>query len=181
MTHAIASPDPSALPDDPAKSGRRVGVEIEFAGLDEAQAADIVRATLGGRIGPPEPFMRHLTGTTLGGVRVELDTAWRRELAQAPAAVDSLAHTLIPVEIVTEPISLEDLAQLDALAAALRDAGAQGTRAALTHGFGVHFNPELTDLSLEAVLPVMGAPRWRSRARTREAGARSRPRLDTGS
>lgn len=139
---------------DPA-SDRRVGVEIEFAGLSEDRVAQIVCGTLGGTATISGTYARLITGSALGALRVELDTAWRDEIARGPTALDELAHLLIPVEIVTDPIAESDLARLEDLVPVLRDAGAQGTNAALTHGFGVHFNPELTDLTLPAILPVL--------------------------
>ncbi|WP_172330590.1 amidoligase family protein [Mangrovicoccus sp. HB161399] len=140
-----------------APTGRRVGVEIEFSGLDEDRIASLVAGHLGGEIARKGRFDREVAGTRLGDVRIELDTSFKDKLASAPDLVGTLAHQVIPAEVITGPIPEEDLPELDKLAEVLREAGAEGTRSGVMSGFGVHFNPEQTDCSVAAILPVMQA------------------------
>ncbi|WP_138469640.1 amidoligase family protein [Poseidonocella sp. HB161398] len=143
------------LPADSPRPDRRVGVEIEFSGLAEDRIAEIVAAGFGGEIAETGRFEREIRGTRIGKVRVELDTSFKSELASAPEMLGNLAHQLIPAEVITDALREDQLPELDRLAELLRDAGAEGTRSSLVNGFGVHFNPEQTDLSAAAILPVM--------------------------
>ncbi|WP_108260445.1 amidoligase family protein [Mangrovicoccus ximenensis] len=146
---------------DPARAdtpaGRRVGVEIEFAGLGEDRVAELVAGHLGGEITRTGRFDREVKGTRLGDIRIELDTSFKDKLANAPELVGTLAHQVIPAEIITGPLPETALPELDKLAEIMREAGAEGTRSGLTAGFGVHFNPEQTDADVSAILPVMQA------------------------
>ena len=132
-----------ALP-DPAGTGsaaRRCGVELEFAGLSVAQAADVVQALWGGSITQSGPREIVLEGGRLGRVKVELDISLSKQWAEDLAA--QALGDLVPVEVVTAPLAQADLPQVDALVVALRRAGGLGTRARLAYGFGLHLNPEL--------------------------------------
>jgi len=88
-------------------------------------------------------FLR-LTGTAIGDITIELDTALT-ELGHG-AAVDALldaARQVVPVEIVTEPLTPQQVAQLDEICPILRRAGARGSRDGVLYGFGVHLNVEI--------------------------------------
>ena len=128
---------------------RRCGVELEFAGLSVAQAADMVQALWGGSITQSEPRAMVLDGGRLGRVKVELDISLSKPWAEDLAA--QALGDLVPVEIVTAPLPQADLPQVDALVVALRRAGGLGTQARLAYGFGLHLNPELPS-------PVGGGP-----------------------
>lgn len=122
---------------------RRIGVEIEFGGLVEADVARIVAAELGGTAAVAAPREWDVSGTSLGDVHVEFDTAFRDARgALADVGLD-LARGVVPVEIVTDPLTVADLPVLDALCDRLREAGATGSRQGVFLGFGVHFNPEI--------------------------------------
>ncbi len=147
--HACLPPDGFLpLPDHGAapSADRRVGVEVEFAGLGVAEAAEVIANTCGGRLDGPgtdEPREIHVRGSTLGDIRVELDIALKRQWAEDLAA--TMLGDLIPVEIITEPLSRADLPRMENLLQALVASGALGTKEKLAYGFGVHFNIELPD------------------------------------
>ncbi|MBE3638415.1 amidoligase family protein [Mangrovicoccus algicola] len=143
------------LPPSDAPPGRRIGVEIEFSGLDEDRIAALVADHLGGQISRPGLYERKVSDTRLGDIRIELDTSYKSQIASAPDLVGSIAHRLVPAEIITGPLPEDRLKELDELAQMLRKAGAEGTRTSLVNGFGVHFNPEQEDRSVAAILPVM--------------------------
>lgn len=128
----------------PLGTGRKTGVEIEFGGLTEARATDIARDILGGTICRTGDHALTLSGSALGDLKIYLDTAFRDAASGtlARAGID-LARALIPVEIVTPPLTRAQLPELDQLRAALRDAGATGTSDGLLLGFGLHLNPEI--------------------------------------
>jgi hypothetical protein len=145
-------------PDDAHGAPRRVGVEIEFGGLTEAEVAGIAADDLGGRSVDHGDYRHTVENSGLGRLEVVLDTAWRK--AGDTALVErglELGRAVVPVEIVTEPILPARLPRLDALLAVLRDRGATGSRDGLLLGFGVHLNVAVTDMTAPAILPTVRA------------------------
>jgi len=134
-----------ALPDHGSAPGgaRRVGVEVEFAGLTVAEAADVIQHHWGGERSSDEPREINVRGTRLGTVRVELDIAlksqWTEDLAE------TVLGDLIPVEVITDPLPQPALRKVALLLDQLHAAGALGTREKLAYGFGIHFNVELPE------------------------------------
>ncbi len=145
------------LPDHAGRSSaeRRTGIEIEFAGLDLPAAAAVVRAQWGGEITETDPREIILEGGAHGRVKVELDISLKRKWAEDLTA--QALGDLVPVEIVTAPLPQAELLHAEALVAALRTAGALGTRAKLAFGFGVHFNTELPGPEGEGLASVARA------------------------
>lgn len=138
-------------------SCRRVGVEIELSGLTETAIAGTVMFVLGGQVRPATKTRVVVTDTDLGNVTIELDTKLDQFLAASPDNVLSLARQVIPTELITDPIAERDLPLLDRLVRELRNAGAEGSGAGVTKGFGVHFNPEVPELRPVPVLRVLQA------------------------
>lgn len=159
---------------------RRIGVELELHGLDLATLADIVADFIGGKADLQTAYEAEVDGDDAGPWRVEFDYSYlqaraRRELeaeeehGQAPdtfgkkvedAAEDVLrlgAEQILPMEVVTPPLPLSRLPELDELIAKLRDAGAQGTRGGLLYAFGTHLNPELPALDEKTILAYLRA------------------------
>lgn len=165
MTDTPALPADRALPLPRPDTGdgrpRRVGVELEFGGLEEGEAAQIAARTLGGTMREAGAQDYRVEGGALGDLKIYLDTRYRKEAESrlAEAGLD-LSRLVVPVELVTEPIDPRQLSDLDRLRAALLGAGAHGTRDGLLYGFGLHLNPELPgtdpDRDLWPVLRAFG-------------------------
>ena len=120
---------------------RKVGIEIEFAGLDVDEACALVRRLYGGTIVPINRFGSMVRGTSLGDFRVELDSMplkkekYKRYLEKVGAGsrltgvvedvLESIVSTFVPAEIVTAPIPIADAPRLESLRWALhaRNAG----------------------------------------------------------
>lgn len=151
---------------------RRVGVEIEFAGPELAAVAEQVAACFGGEILPDTDYEIRVRSPELGEFRVEVDVSLLKNLgqqragqAQTPGALEqfseellaSLLRQLAPLEIVTPPLPMERLPELDALVARLGNLGGEGTDAALLYAFGVHFNPEAPSLEAADILAHLRA------------------------
>ncbi|WP_176445247.1 amidoligase family protein [Maliponia aquimaris] len=137
-----------ALPVPLTASGaqRRCGIEIEFAGLDEAATAAIVTACVGGTASQQSEHLYVVEGTALGAVGVELDTRFAKPGNDlVPEGVLDAARPLVPVEIVTPPLTPAQMDRVIPLVQALSKAGAKGTSDSLLAGFGIHFNPEVVD------------------------------------
>ncbi|MFW2588445.1 amidoligase family protein [Sagittula sp. SSi028] len=135
---------PFARPHTASGDTRRTGIEIEFAGLDEAAAGRVVARSLGGKVVTGDSHELTVQDSAVGDIRVELDTVLRKK--KGIPLLDtglSLATGLVPVEIITGPLTPVEAARLDDLTDALRQAGATGTRDGILLGFGVHLNPEV--------------------------------------
>ena len=142
--------------DGTGSEDRRCGVEIEFSGLDAHAAADVIAGAIGGTV---ENTGRHagvVRGSAIGDVKVYLDTRYAQP-AKDPTLVDEVLDALelrdgaagllasvmpVPVEIVTDPITRAQFAELDRAIEALRAAGAGDTKAGTLYAYGMHLNPE---------------------------------------
>ncbi|MEO1138180.1 MAG: amidoligase family protein [Pseudomonadota bacterium] len=123
---------------------RRTGVEIEFAGRSENEAAENLQTQLGGEVVAKNTHSWMLEGSEIGDLRIELDTAMTKpDTGRLGARALDLVRSLVPVEIITPPLDKHGLRRLDAALHVLRDCGAIGSRDGLFLGFGVHLNPEV--------------------------------------
>lgn len=137
---------------------RRVGIEIEFAGLTESDAADIIRKAWGGTIETATAHDITVRDTELGDVKIELDVHLRDKAGSYIA--DKLlnwSRAVVPVEIVTQPLTLAQLERVDPLIVDLVAAGAEGTQGGIFYGFGLHLNPEIASADTAGVMPVVRA------------------------
>ncbi|MFQ6549392.1 amidoligase family protein [Aestuariibius sp. 2305UL40-4] len=142
----------------PHGDGRKCGVEIEFGGLREDKAARILADTLGGEIRCDGDTKYTVTGSDIGEIEVYLDTAWRDQIDTAILGqLLEIARSVVPVEIVTEPLPFAALPRLDAARAALRKAGATGSRSGILLGWGVHLNVQLAEETADHILRVTTA------------------------
>jgi Putative amidoligase enzyme len=149
--------DAPLLPPRPLRpdgAPRRVGVEIEFAGVDGREVAGLARQVYGGAIEEDDPYRYRVRGTSVGDLTVELDMSAahaeknagdglghrvKQAVHQALGAVGSL---VMPFEVVFPPLPVERLPEVDRLVAALREGGAEGTKSGILNAFGLHLNPE---------------------------------------
>jgi len=150
---------------------RRVGVELEFGGLDLETAAEAVRAVFGGDIRRDDAHRLSVTGTPAGTFQVELDSDYvhpsdrnptegdllDRAGAMARAALGDVIELWMPREIVTPPLGFETLPDLVSLCDRLRELGAVGTDASWRYAFSVQLNPEAPSLACERVLAIFRA------------------------
>ncbi len=138
---------------------RRTGVEIEFGGLREREVARTIRRHFGGDVEECDEFRVNVTGTRLGNFKVELDTvfAHKAEIGRLGEAALELSRAVVPVEIVTAPLTQDQMEELRALMHDLAAAGATGTQEGVLLGFGVHFNPEVRSLDARDWVPVFRA------------------------
>lgn len=173
------TPQPPPEPRNADGETRRVGVEIEFAGLPPRRTAELVQSLFGGEIEVLSPHRLKVTGGRWGAFGIELDTQYAhpdQEVMAAEAALDSewarmrrdfhsrtreligdMVTGLVPTEIVCPPVPWDELDELDALFEALRRHGAKGTEASLLYGFGLHLNPEVPSLGVESLLAYLRA------------------------
>lgn len=153
---------------------RRVGIEIELQGIDIEELAGLVASTLGGTVSRVSSVEFEIAVPDHGDYRVEVDFRLLKELAQeredrddrdqdglmdlAVELLNGASSVLVPCEIVSPPIPMEDVAvPMDELVAALRDAGAEGTRSSVLYAFGVHLNIEPPDLDAATIVRFLRA------------------------
>ena len=153
---------------------RRVGVELEFAGLEPARIIQCVRDQFGGRLERHNSFEFSIHDTGLGKFGIELDATYIKSLgalmeesrdlddefsieAVATELLTKAAEQFVPWELVTPPVPCSRLGEVNQLFARLRDAGALGTRNSIRYAFGLHLNPELPATDVETILAYMRA------------------------
>ncbi|AMD01463.1 MULTISPECIES: amidoligase family protein [Halomonas] len=162
---------------------RRVGVEIEFAGLPPLGTAELVHSLFGGEISVVSPHRFKVEETRWGTFVIELDTQyahpdakllqevprkeseWERQRRQMRVELHNRTRQLIgdvvtglvPTEVVCPPVPWDELTELDALFMALYSHGAKGTDASLLYGFGLHLNPEVASLDVAYILKQLRA------------------------
>jgi hypothetical protein len=137
---------------------RRVGVELEMIGLELNDIAEIVAAHLGLSISTDGRYRRVLSGDAAGDWVVELDFDLLKRLGQeerdeevlldelrdsAEELLKVLAEIVVPFELVSPPLPMQRLDELEELIKLLRRAGARGTSDSLGYAFGMQFNPEI--------------------------------------
>ena len=151
---------------------RRIGVELEMNGLSLDRLAELAADFLDCRIEHSSRYERTLVGDPAGDWVVELDFALLKQLGReqrdnnqlsdelmssAEAVLAWLSEALVPLELVSPPLPLERLPQVDQLIERLRVAGAKGTSDQLTNAFGMQLNPEVADSSAASLLAHLQA------------------------
>lgn len=143
---------------NPQGQPRRVGVELEMIGLELNDIAELVAAHLGLSISTDGRYRRVLAGDDAGDWIVELDFDLLKRLGQqerddeelldelldsAEELLKLLAEIVVPLELVSPPLPMRRLAEVEELIALLRDAGARGTSDSIGYAFAMQFNPEV--------------------------------------
>jgi len=143
-----------------------VGVELEMNGMDLGRLSLLVADTLGRIQGSPlqvQEIGRYehcITGDAAGDWKVEIDFNLLKELGRETRRADSLlgglentaesllaqsSTTMVPLEVISPPLPLSRLQEVQTLIEALRAGGALGTSGRLVYAFGMQFNPEVPD------------------------------------
>lgn len=140
---------------------RRVGFELEFASVGMDRLGNRIAELYGGELTKSSKFRYNITSGEFGDFGLEVDSIQLQErtylafleklgFTPDPDMLDRIDDTLfnlasiaVPLEIVTPPIPMDRIHELDRLETALREMHAKGTRASLLYGFGMQFNPEI--------------------------------------
>jgi hypothetical protein len=150
---------------------RRLGVEIEFTGMEVDSIVDTIITQFGGRADTLSDYEVNVIDTSLGQFGVELDFSYIKRISRerhesadtndleelAEAIVGAIAKQLVPFEVVAPPIAMTDLWQLEDLFVSLRNSDAQGTHASAKNAFGLQLNPEMPDCEAATILNYMRA------------------------
>lgn len=155
---------------------RRLGVEIEFAGLDIEQIVELLIQSLGGQANKISDYEyalegAHLADEEVGTFGIELDYAYLKRLGKEREQSDEkgelgeltegllslLAKQVVPFEIVCPPLDMHQLWHLEDVIRELRHAGAKGTNHATAYAFGLQLNPEMPNMKAETILAYIRA------------------------
>ena len=146
---------------------RRVGVELEFAGLEPTAIADAIIDIFSGDSERITRFEYVIRNTEVGNFVLELDANLLKSIAkkeqQSQWRADSLegmsvellsqaGEKLVPWEVVSPPMPMASLGKMNKLVELLRNLGALGTRHSFAYAFGLHLNQELPDTSCDTLL-----------------------------
>ncbi|QPM90424.1 amidoligase family protein [Pseudooceanicola algae] len=136
---------------------RLLGVEVEFGGLTEDEAAALLADLFDAEIERDGTDLT-VSDTPFGRCKIYIDTAYRKQVDSdfGRAALD-LARNLVPVELVTSPFDPADLARLDALLVTFEDNGAFGTNRGILLGYGVHLNVQIASPEVGHLWSVLTA------------------------
>jgi len=169
---------PLDIPNMENKDGdlRRIGLELEFAGLDLEEAARIIRSVYGGEVEEENRYHYIIRGTELGTFEVELDARILKKMAggnflndlgmeideqkirnSISDVLDRLAKTVVPLEIVMPPVPIDRIDRLEPLRKELQEQKAEGTDSSLIHAFGLHINVEVPEMDAGVVLDYLRA------------------------
>ncbi len=139
---------------------RKAGFELEYTGVSITESARMVWEVFGGEHTVESTFVQRVQ-TEFGIFTCEIDTTFLKdkqyekpmaalgiELDQSDretleSVLLGVAATVVPTEISSPPLPINELEPLDELTRRLRGAGAKGTRASLLYIFGMHINPEI--------------------------------------
>jgi len=151
---------------------RRVGVEIELIGLELNDIAELVASRLNLSITMDGRYRRLLGGDPAGDWAVELDFDFLQRLGQQERGTDdlldelrdsaedllkTLAELVVPKELVSPPLPMHRLGEIETLIELLRAAGARGTSDSVGYAFGMQFNPEVPGESARDITPYLRA------------------------
>src|SRR5918998_3083623 len=145
---------------------RTVGIEVEFAGLTAEAAAKALAMSFGGGVNQRDPHAFMVKNSGLGDIAVELDlrsvhpdsrnkTLLDNMGAKLASWVGSAVRHVIPCELVTAPLPIDRLHEVDRALAVLREAGAKGTQDGALYAFGLHFNPEVPSSDAETIVSIL--------------------------
>lgn len=155
---------------------RKIGLELEFAGIEPDEAAKVITLLYGGKLQKEHRYQINIRETKLGDFRVELDARILQQMAtqnifdafnfdikqgalekSIEEVVDKLARSVVPLEVVMPPIPIEELPKLEKLRKALQENKAEGTHTSLVHAFGMHINIESPSLEISTLLNYLRA------------------------
>lgn len=153
---------------------RRVGFEFEYTGLPLADMATLVQGCFGGSLEVENEFSYKVKSTPFGSFSIESDSSYLKQkkyeklleaLSLESSTLKSIADRisqqsdlLVPFEVITPPIPLSAMGQIEAFRAlAHRKLQERSSSAALLAPCGFHINPEVISRDVDDVLNTVRA------------------------
>jgi len=169
MTKSSFNTPPSST--NPSGEERKVGYEFEFTGVEMPEAGGIIQSLYGGKLKEISTYEYAVEKTQFGTFKLELDARLLREkkyekilrsvgvdlasfknIDSIEDALKDLASSVVPFEIITPPMPLSEMDELNRLVDRLREMKAKGTGSSFIYAFGMHINPEVPELSVNSIL-----------------------------
>lgn len=147
---------------------RHIGIELEMSGLSIDELASTVAAELNLTVEKTSRYQYTLKGDSDGDWLVELDFQMLKKMGEEKRDaksigndIESLLHKvskpLVPHELVSPPLLMERLPDMEHLVNRLRDAGAKGTSESVLNAFSMQLNPEAPALDAKTILAYLKA------------------------
>jgi hypothetical protein len=146
---------------------RQVGIELEFLGLSAGTSAEVLARGLGGAIEMEDPHAFRILGTFLGDIAVETDLRHVHPGRDSHVGVSLNRHVaswlgrilspFVPRELITSPLPIARLPEVDGIIELLRSAGARGKGAVFYDSLGLHFNIDPPSLDAATVTAFLKA------------------------
>lgn len=156
---------------NPSGEERCTGYEFEFTGVEIPEAAGLVQSLYGGSVSRISTYEYHVEETLFGTFKLELDAQLLREkkyektlksigidlstfknIESIEDKLKNMASSVVPFEIITPPIPLSKMPELQKLVDELRNWKAKGTGSSVLYAFGLHLNPEISSDSTQSLL-----------------------------
>ena len=151
---------------------RTAGFEIEFGAEDCVGVSKIIKDIFGGQLEKINPHYYKILDSKLGTFSVQLDTQFAHpELHEEGdedkkdidvmldgvkeklcEVIGDIGKAVVPYEVITAPIPINRLDELNSLVEGLEKFGVEGTKESMLYAFGVHINPEAPSLKPESIL-----------------------------
>lgn len=150
---------------------RKVGFEFEFTGIEMESAAGLLVKLFGGSVNQISTYEFEIIEGKFGKFKLELDASLflnkKYEKMLKSVGVDisasknktaienalrDVASTVVPFEIISPPIPLSQMPEMNLLVEELRRWKAKGTGSSVFYAFGLHLNPEAPELSADSLL-----------------------------
>ena len=152
------------IKDDLDLKQRKIGVEIELGNMTPEFCAEIISKNTNWKTEQIHDDL-FLLKSPQGDYKVETDAEIIKKMSKEAMesegdsfsnlireGFDSLKGTLVPIEIVSPPLPLDKISDLDQVCEELHNHGAKGTQDSFNYAFGLHLNPQVKDLGHTHIL-----------------------------
>lgn len=149
---------------------RSAGFEFEFTGVEMNDAAQMIVELYGGEVEQISGYEFAVHNTDFGKFSLELDASlflnkkYEKVLKSVGLDVNKLknkekleetlremASTIVPFEIITPPVPISKMKQLNRLVDRLKEWKAKGTGSSFFYAFGLHLNPEVPERTADSL------------------------------
>lgn len=146
---------------------RHIGVELEMSGLSIDQLSTYVADFFNLSVEKTSRYQYTLQGDPEGEWVTELDFRLLKKmgeqehqgkhLADIESLLELISHPLVPHEIISPPLSMYRLPEVQDLVVVLRQAGAEGTSESVLNAFSMQLNPEVPSLDVKVLTAYLKA------------------------
>lgn len=149
---------------------RKIGIELEFYGITPERAAELVKKEIGGSTEKVHNDLFKVK-SAYGTFQIETDAELIKKLSEASeknknenksdidgvvvSAIKIISNEIVPSELVTPPLKIEDMSLVTDLQDVFLKEGAQGTTESFRFAFAAQLNPEVESLEVDYILNIL--------------------------